>query len=162
MKINKVFWGLLLIILGVVGIFNRMFGINIISIRNLWSLFILLPGLCFEYSYFYTKRNPGLLVPGGILTTIGVLFIFETFTGWRFAGYTWPIYILAVAIGLFQLYLFGGRQKALLIPVGILTFIAAICFFGITFGNLIHIIGKTIIVPIILLLIGVYILFKKD
>ena len=35
-------------------------------------------------------------MPGGILTIIGTLFFFETFTKWNFAEYTWPVYPLAV------------------------------------------------------------------
>jgi len=33
----------------------------------------------------------------------------------------WPIFPIGVAIGLFQLYIFGKREKELLIPIGILS-----------------------------------------
>jgi hypothetical protein len=34
-----------------------------------------------------------------------------------YSGVTWPVYLLATAFGLFELWLFGGKEKALLIPV---------------------------------------------
>ncbi|MGL5353399.1 MAG: hypothetical protein ACRDA5_08725, partial [Clostridium sp.] len=114
MKNEKYFFGLILIAIGIMGIADRVFNINLVIGLEFWPLFVLVPGLCFEYAYFSKRQFPGLLVPGGILTTIGLLFIFETITRWRFSGITWGIYPLAVAIGLFQLYLFGGRKKELL------------------------------------------------
>lgn len=44
-----------------------------------------------------------------------------------YSGVTWPVYLLATAFGLFELWLFGGKQKALLIPVAVLT-LTALCF----------------------------------
>jgi len=72
-KKNIVF-GLLLIFIGLLlfaGIFLR---VNFISMHYLWPLFVLIPGLLFELSYFIERRAPGILIPGGILMTIGLLF----------------------------------------------------------------------------------------
>ena len=38
------------------------------------------PRTYFEMNYFQTRKNPGQLVPGGILTVIGLLFCFEILT----------------------------------------------------------------------------------
>lgn len=150
--------GIVLVVLGILGIVSRVLHIHIFSMRNLWPLFVLIPGLCFEFAYFRTRKNPGILVPGGILTTIGFLFVFEIITNWRFAGRTWPIYILAVAIGLFQLYWFDGKQKALLIPVGILTFIAVSSLCAISIGDTMRWFRGSLGFPILLLVIGFVIL----
>lgn len=152
--------GIVLIAFGIIGIISRVFNLHIFYMSTLWPLFVLIPGLCFEYAYFRTRKNPGLLVPGGILTTIGLLFLFEVFTGWRFAGKTWPIYILAVAIGLFQLYMFGGRQKALLIPISILTAVALSSIWAMTFGHAFRWFRRSLGLPILLVLIGIIILFS--
>ncbi len=128
--------GIILIIIGAIVLVDRIFNLKFLSMSNFWPLFVLIPGLLFEVSYFVTRRDPGILVPGGILTTIGLLFFFETFTGWQFARDTWPIYPLSVAIGLFQLYLFGYRQKALLIPVFILGCVSLISFVIIIMGGI--------------------------
>jgi hypothetical protein len=152
--------GVILIIIGILSILNKVFHISLFSISNLWPLFILIPGLLFEFGYFTTGRDPGLLVPGGILTTIGLLFLFETFTNWNFAEYTWPVYPLSVAIGLFQLYIFGKRPKVLLIPVFILSSISIISFAAMFLKGIFSWIDSSLIFPVILITIGVVVLFN--
>ena len=153
--------GLVLIAIGVIGILNQVFNINIFSIVNIWPLIIITIGLCLEGSYFLKKKSPGVLVPGGILTTLGILFIFESATNWRFSGYTWPFYFLAVAIGLFQLYIFGSRERGLLIPIGILLTIFIVSFGNILLGTVFGWLNKSLIVPIIFIIIGVFVIFEK-
>ena len=150
--------GLVLIILGVLGIMGRVFDFRLFSMAKLWPMFVLIPGICFELGYFSSKKLTGLLVPGGILITLGMLFFFETTTGWRFSAYTWPVYILAPAVGLFQLYLFGGRNPYLLIPVGILTGIAAISFGLRTISGFSRFLRGSYIVPIVFVIVGVIVL----
>lgn len=161
MKTSNIIWGIALIAFGCLLLLNRVLGDTIFSMSNLWPLFVLVPGLVFEFSYFSTRRNPGVLVPGGILTTIGILFFFETYTNWMFSEYTWPIYILSVAIGLFQLYLFSGRNRGLLVPVTILTTVAAISLLSILFGSVISWLNYSLIGPILFILLGLFILFRK-
>jgi hypothetical protein len=162
MKRGGSFWGILLIILGILSLSNRIFGFNLFSMNYLWPLFVLIPGLIFEFSFFTTRRSPGILVPGGILSTIGFLFLFETLTNLNFSEYTWPIYPLSVAIGLFQLYLFDRRQPGLLIPVFILAGISIISFLSMVFGNILTWLNYSLLIPVALILIGVYILFKNS
>lgn len=160
MKRNNFFWGMLLVLIGVMALSNNVLGFRIFDMASLWPCFVLIPGLSFEFSYFTTRRNPGVLVPGGILTTLGGLFLFETLTRWNFSEYTWPIYPLAVAIGLFQLYLFGGRNRGLLVPVGILSAVSVISLISMIYGNLVDFVGATIVIPVILILFGIWIIFK--
>lgn len=117
MERKNYLWGIFLIFIGIILLADKIFNIGFFDAVNFWPIFVLIPGLIFEISYFASGRNPGLLVPGGILTTIGLLFFFEAFTNWNYSEYTWPVYPLSVSIGLFQLYLFGGRPTGLLIPV---------------------------------------------
>ena len=128
MKRFNILLGSLFILFGVV------LGISLLTdLRfEFWPFFILIPGLIFELAFFKSpkKSDPGLLVPGGILTVIGLLYFFETLTGWKYSAHTWPVYMLAVAVGLLQLYIFGKREKGLLIPVYILTGIFIIFMVG--------------------------------
>lgn len=162
MKKSSTIWGVILVLLGGILLYDNFFDADIISMGTLWPIFILGPGLICEFSFFINRKAPGLLVPGGILTTIGLLFFFETFTNWQFIGYTWPIIVLSVAIGLFQLYLFIGRPKGLLIPVFILTTVSTVSF---TIG-LLHGINSFInlglVVPLTLVCLGIYLLFFKN
>lgn len=120
MKTIRYLVGLLLILIGGFSLITYIFHLNNELIHHLWFLCVLIPGLYFEMNYFQTRKNPGQLVPGGILTVIGLLFCFEILTRWDYSNYTWPIYLLAVAFGLFQLYLYDHQDKGLLIPITIL------------------------------------------
>lgn len=161
MRRNNMFWGILLIVFGILILINRIYGIHLISINYLWPLFILIPGLSFELGYFSRRRDAGLLVPGGILTTIGLLFLFQTYTNWRLAEIIWPICVLSVAIGLLQLYVFGHRHLGLLIPVFILGCIGGIGLVSILFGAFLPWLNYNLLLPIVFILLGIYILLKN-
>ena len=153
-KINYLF-GLFLLFIGALLILAN-FGVIEIVWDNLWPLFLLIPGIVFELSYFIYRKDAGLLVPGGILITYGLLFLVNVNYGWHLMDNLWPIFPLGVAIGLFQLYLFGGREKGLLIPVGILG--AVSLFFLI--NNLLYV-DFRLLAGILLVLIGIWVIIKK-
>lgn len=69
-----------LILIGGFSLITYAFHLNNKLIHHLWFLCVLIPGLYFEMNYFQTRKNPGQLVPGGILTVIGLLFCFEILT----------------------------------------------------------------------------------
>lgn len=162
MNNKNYFWGFFFIIIGILLFIARLFNIQLFHTEKLWPIFVLIPGLCFNLLYFSTRKSPGVLVPGGILITLGLLFFFETLTNWHFAEYTWPIYPLSVAIGLLQLYIFGTRKRELLIPIGILSLVAAIAFACMIYGNIFRWINSSLVVPAILVLIGVALIFGKE
>lgn len=112
MKTSNIITGLIFILVGTLMLLNNL-GLMAISWDLIWPLFLLVPGLIFELSYFTTRKDPGLLVPGGILTTYGLFFYFNIFTGWQFMDVTWPIFTFGVAVGLFQLFYFGKENIAL-------------------------------------------------
>jgi len=153
-KINYLFGIFLLLAGGLLILAN--FGIIEIAWDNIWPLFVLIAGLFFELSYFVSRKDAGLLVPGGILITYGLLFSVNVIYGWYLIDNLWPIFPLGVAIGLFQLYLFGGRDKGLLIPVGIL---GAVSLFFLV-NNLLYV-DFRLVAGIVLVLIGILIIFNK-
>jgi len=156
------FLGIIFVALGTVLLISNIYRWNFLSINNLWPFFILIPGLVLEWSYFFKARDRSLLVPGGILTTLGLLFFFETFTGWQFSAYTWPFYPLSVAIGLFQLYLFSNRPWGLLIPVFILSTISIVSYSLIFLQALQIWVDFGLTAPIILILFGLFIIFRRS
>ncbi len=163
MKRNNSFIGLLLIAIGVVVLLLRgLFGIKLLEFNtsDFWVFIVLLLGLSFEIAFFLTGRNPGLLIPGGIITTIALLFMFEVATDWNFAEYTWPVYIISVAIGLLQMHIFSKREKGLLISGAIVGGIG-LFFMACTFLNSISsIIRPELFIPVALICGGIALFFS--
>jgi len=150
--------GAVLIAMGILFLMANLGYLNF-SWNYIWPLALLIPGVYMHFAFFTgIERNPGILVPGGILTTYGALFYANVFFGWHIMADLWPLFLIGVALGLFELYLFGKHEKGLLIPVGILGFIglSALLRTYISF-NL-----RNYIVPIILILIGLVIIAKRD
>lgn len=150
--------GILLIIAGaVLFVMKAVFKITLLNFdsSDFWVFIVIILGLSFELSYFITGSKPGLLVPGGIITTIGLLFLFEVTTNWYFAAYTWPIYIISVAVGLFQLYLFGGRRKGVLTASAIVGGIGGFFLACTLFGAITKVINFGIVIPIVLIIGGI-------
>lgn len=142
MKVLRLIIRCLLILVGMTSLLTYAFHLENHLIHNLWFLFILVPGLYFEMNYFQTKKNSGQLVPGGILTE------------WHYSSYTWPVYLLAVAFGLLQLYLYDHKDKGLLIPITILCLISLLFYVQLF-------ISSSLLLAICLIIIGLYILFQK-
>lgn len=121
--------GFTLILIGIGLFFNQLTPINL-SLVKTWPLFVLGLGTAFQVSYFTNplrgKANITLLIPGGILTIGGLLFLGLTFTQFIYIATLWPILILAVAVGLFQFYYFGNRSVWILLPVMVLVITGAL------------------------------------
>ncbi len=157
--------GIVLILLGILyfldntGIFEIYFNIFDIGFlfSHFWPMILIIIGLTFQYSFFAAKTSDaGVLVPGGILLVSGLTCQLSTlFHLW---GYLWPGFILAVAVGLFELYIFGTKEKGLLIPVFILGGLSLI-FFVIQLGRISFL--QTYLIPIILVLGGLLIIAKN-
>ncbi|MCP1423523.1 MULTISPECIES: hypothetical protein [Paenibacillus] len=126
-----------LILLGVYLILNQGGSLGPGTIfATFWpTLFVIPLGLFFHWLYFsMIGRGVGLLVPGGLLLTVGIVCqIAMLFNNW---STMWPGFILAVAVGLFELYWFGGRNKWLLIPINILTVISLLFFAVMSIGSM--------------------------
>ncbi|TXC91515.1 hypothetical protein FS935_07710 [Metabacillus litoralis] len=158
MKNGKVIYGIFLVGIGI------LFSLQSIGlIDNFWSfswpLLLLFVSIGFHLGFFLSgakKQQAGLLVPGGILFVLSILFMFEEMTNWSFSEYTWPFYIFAVAIGLFELWLFGGREFGLLIPIFIL--------FGLSFVFIIQNLFTFNVLsfwPAILIIVGLFLIFGR-
>lgn len=162
MRRGNYIWGILMIVFGGLLLSENLFDFDIFSPMLFLPILMLGLGLSFEAGYFINRKSPGLLVPGGILTTIGLLYFFEVITNWQFADLTWPIYMLSVAVGLFQLYLFSGKPKGLLIPIFILLAVAA-SFLSM---NVLSIFSSwydfKLVISVILIGLGIYVVTRKS
>lgn len=162
-RTNSSIGGLLIIIGGLLLAARFLFNKSLISLgaNDFWPIIILILGAGFELAYYISLKAPGLLVPGGILTTYGILYFFETATNWQFAAYTWPIYMIGVAVGLFQLYMHTGRPKGLLIAICIISGIAAACFVVMMFRFFLGAVDLGVVIPLVLLAGGLFMVFGR-
>jgi hypothetical protein len=130
---SKYILGAILVIIGILMIFGNS-GIFDLSwiVGVTWPMIIIAIAFFFFLAYF--ARRPygtGFLVPGGIFLTLGITFMLGELFSY---GWVWPGFIMAPAVGLLFLYLFGNRSPGLLVPVGILMTIAGTCLFGQVFN----------------------------
>ncbi|MBP2001514.1 hypothetical protein J2Z69_002559 [Paenibacillus shirakamiensis] len=161
---RKTVLGPLLILVGVYLFLNKSGSLGPGSIfAYFWpTLFVLPVGLLLHWLYFSLtgRKGVGMLVPGGILITAAVVCqISNIFGNWET---TWPGFILAPAVGLLELYWFGGRNKWLLIPINILTVVALLFLTVFSVGSLLgqSIFGQPLL-AIILLIAGAYLMLSK-
>ena len=151
-------FGLVLVILGALLLLVNI-GLIHIGVENIWPLFLLGLGLFFVLQFFSGgRKNPGLLVPGGILITISVIFLICVTLGWHWMEKLWPLFILAPAVGLLQLYLFGERERGLFIPIGILS-VVGLTFLANNLGY--HQIWR-VFIPLFMIMIGLFLLVKRQ
>lgn len=150
--------GVILIAMGTLFLVSNLGYLNF-TWNYIWPLALLVPGIYMHFAFFTgIDKNPGILVPGGILTTYGALFYANVFLGWHIMSDLWPMFLIGIAVGLFELYIFGNRDKGLLIPVGILGSIglSALLRTYIRFDI------KGFVIPVILIVIGIAIIAKRD
>ncbi|XEC94747.1 hypothetical protein AB6A23_26255 [Paenibacillus tarimensis] len=125
------------------------------------TLFVIPLGLFLHWLYFYLtgRKGAGLLIPGGILITSGIVCqIAMLMDNWV---YMWPGFIFAVAVGLFEFYWFGGRNKWLMIPISILSVLSLLFFSVFSIGALFAGIGGQPIVAVIIILAGAWLLVGR-
>ncbi|WP_169084236.1 hypothetical protein [Paenibacillus sp. PL91] len=157
--------GLVLLLLGACLFLNQgeTFGPGKIFAYFWPSIFVIPLGLFFHWLYFVMigRKGVGVLIPGGILLTAGLVSqIAMLFNGW---SYMWPGFILAVAVGLFEFYWFGNRNKWLLIPINILTVLSLLFFAVFSFGSIYNkfVLSQPIFAIVFILAGAVMLLMKK-
>ena len=138
--------------------FFDMFDLGYIISRFWPALFLLLPAFLFHYGFFNgRRRDPGLLVPGGILLVLGMAFQINMLFGlW---DVLFPLYIFSVAFGLFELYYFGNREKGLLVPVFILGGLSFILFATVSLKGLLGNVAGNAAIPLALIAVGMFVIF---
>ena len=112
MKKNNMIFGIILLGLGVMALLNNLNIINFsFSIWRLWPLVFIIPGLVFELNFFNNNGPVGLVIPGGILLTFGLIFMICSIFGYGHMVYLWPWFLGGVGVGFYQFYVFGNREK---------------------------------------------------
>ena len=157
-KRNRWLSGVALIVIGVLLLAGQF-----IKLPSFGQLFLPALGLVFILWGIFT-RSGGLLVPGGILTGIGVgTYLSETLA---LEGEAEPGIFLVVfgagfaLITLLSVLFTPDKHYWALIPGGILALIGAALLVGGASLDILEAVGK--VWPVALILLGVYVIFKKQ
>jgi hypothetical protein len=151
MKTKDFIFGLVLICLGIIFLADNLDFIKL-DFSSIWPALVVLIGLAFGLSFLYNRKNYGLLMPATILIIIGLLFWYCSITGWYHMNILWPMFLIGPGLGFYFMYLLGEKEKALLIPAGILVGLGLL--FMLRFSRILR------YWPLILIIIGIYLLYK--
>ncbi|MNH72153.1 hypothetical protein D3C73_243100 [compost metagenome] len=128
---NKLVTGIFILAAGIVILLGK-WGVFSFLGFTLWPLIFLVPGILLHLLFFARRGSAVLLVPGGILTVYGILFFILNFSGSGIITYIWPLFILGIAIGLFEYDMLAfPRPGGVFLIAVILTAITAVIY-GIT------------------------------
>jgi hypothetical protein len=87
-------FGISLVIIGILVFLNTIHIIDL-SWNLIWPIFILGFGIMLHLQFMIgSKKNPGILVPAGIITTYGLLFYTCILLGWHMMNFLWPLFIM--------------------------------------------------------------------
>jgi hypothetical protein len=147
---RSLFPGILLIGLGLILLLPN---ITDLRIRDIWALIVLLTGIAFFAAFLADRSRTGFLIPAGVLTTIGGLFLYCSLEGWWHMRSLWPVFIAAPGVGFLLQYLFGKHDQAVLHTAMILLGIAVVFLAFLSEGGL--------ILPLLLIVLGAFFLFFR-
>lgn len=122
---SSVAFGVVLVVLGLFALLVQFTGFDA---GQSWPLFVIIPGLTLLV-VGYVSLGTGALIPGAILTVIGLILAYQSSTGdWPSWAFAWPL-VAPGGVGL-GLFLQGVRNhdSHLLRQGRVLMFVAAIIF----------------------------------
>lgn len=163
---STVAFGVVLVVLGLFALLIQFTGFDA---GESWPLFVVIPGLTLLI-VGYISLGTGALIPGAILTVIGLILAYQSSTGdWPSWAFAWPL-VAPGGVGL-GLFLHGVRNhdSHLLRQGRVLMFVAAIIFMigFVIFTNVLHIsdmdygwFGKAAL-PALLIVVGFVLLARS-
>lgn len=126
--------GLILVLLGLFLLLDRVLNVDVMSMA--WPFFIIVPGLVMLAVAISSERTHGLAVPGSIVTTTGLLLLFQqTFDLFASWAYAWALIApTAVGFGIWLTARLEGNEQnesrgTRLMQLGGILFAAGFIFF---------------------------------
>lgn len=156
MRTNRVSIGLVIILLGLIILLGKL-GVFTFVWSIFWPVFILAPGILFHLFYFTRALPAGVLIPGGILVTYALIFFYCAIFGWDSMTYLWPGFMLGVAIGLYEYFMFSEDKPRGPLIAAIILGVISIVFFGFTLMST----NGIYFIAIALILIGVFMIVRR-
>ena len=154
--------GAVLIAFGLLALAGQVFrGVNW---GVLWPLILIAIGAVFFAAMFAGgKQTAGFAIPGSIVGGIGLMLLFQSMTGrWESMSYFWTLIIIFVGVGIYVMGLYGGdasqkRSGLGVMKVGLILFIIFGAFFELIFSSF-----NNLLFPILLILLGGYLIVTRS
>lgn len=160
--------GAVLIIFGILALLGNLFQ-NYDFWGTFWPLFVIGAGLIFFVGMFAGGRSvSGLAIPGTIITTIGLMLFYQNITNhWESWSYGWAVILMAVGVGIFIMGVWGqsATQRAAglrTLRIGVILFIIFGAFFELIFTSGESLGLRSIIFPVGLILLGLYLVLTRS
>ena len=155
--------GLIFIIIGGAALYNALFLDNLFSMRNMWPLFILLPGLFLEIDYFsnFRRRDASVLIPGGLLTLTGTYFLIRQFVP-IMDSLSGPIFMVILGLALLQYYVAKPKDRGILVISLTLILIGIFIGYGRYLGEFPDWLNFNTVRASAILLLGIYLVFRTS
>jgi hypothetical protein len=154
--------GAVLIAFGLLALAGQVFrGVNW---GFLWPFIIIAIGALFFVAMFAGgKQTAGFAIPGSIVGGIGLVLLFQNITKhWESMSYFWTLIIMFVGAGIYIMGWYGGdanQKKSGLgvMKVGLILFIIFGAFFELIFSSF-----NNLLFPILLILLGAYLILSRS
>jgi len=154
--------GTLLIIFGLMALAGQFFGA--VDWGFLWPFAIIGFGALFFVAMFAGgKGAAAFAIPGSIVGGIGLVLLFQNITQrWESMSYFWTLIIMFVGIGIYIMGLYGGDENQKhsglrVMKVGFILFIIFGAFFEMIFSS-----SRNIIFPVLLIILGAYLVLSRS
>jgi MFS family permease len=130
----------------------------------LWPFIVIGIGALFFAAMFAGgKQTAGFAIPGSIVGGVGLILLFQNITHhWESMSYFWTLIIMFVGAGIYIMGMYGGdeshKQSGLrVMKIGFVLFIVFGMFFTIIFSSF-----KNILFPILLIVLGAYLVLNRS
>lgn len=154
--------GTILIVFGLMALAGQVF--RTVDWGAIWPFAVIGLGALFFVAMFAGgKQAAGFAIPGSIVSGIGLVLLLQNLTGhWESMSYFWTLIIIFVGTGIYIMGTYGGdenqkRSGLRLINIGVILFVIFGAFFEMIFSSY-----GNLVVPILLIVLGTYLVVKRS
>jgi uncharacterized protein (DUF486 family) len=109
------------VVLIIIGALFLVFNLTELRWHEMWPVVFLGLAVYFVVLFLIDRNDYGVLMPASIFLFMGSIFLYSSLQGWYHMGTLWPFFLIGPGVGFFLMYLFGKKEKGLLIPGYILS-----------------------------------------
>lgn len=148
--------GIFIVVAGLVILLGKLGVFGFIG-RTFWPLVLLIPGILLHLYYFVRKTSTAILIPAGLFTVYGILFLICNITEWSLLTYLWPVFIFGIALGLFEYALFEYPRPASIYSISIILLAVSIVLLFVTLLTT----SFMYVIAAILIFAGIWLIFGR-